>query len=627
VNATRLSGLAAICAVLACLGLAGSALAADPAKKPDGFRGVAWGTAVSALKDMTLVENDGDFADYDRSGDKKDLGGMPVDMVTYGFYKGQFYHAAIAYAGGTGFDAIQEQMVIKYGKPDVMTERTDDAGRAYVLAAWNWPGYAYIGHRRYKDGSAGRVFYFYSPLVEASKGAAASAVATAAMSPTAPGAGKSAPEKAVARPGHDEKPGKAESLERSAPAGAPAQTAASKTAAMAAAPSATKTSPGAEALSASKPSPGAEVPSRSVAPEQAASGEGLVHTVEKGDMLSALAKRYGVARADILAANPGINPTNLKLGQPLRIPAKAADRAEAPARPEAPPVPVKPEAVPAQTAEQDAKPAAAVQPEPAKKAPAEAAEAAAAPVARTVPEPAAGQKKAAPGVHVIAQGDMISALVKRYGVTEKALLAANPGLKPGNLKLGAVIKLPHGASTGPIDASGASEIAVSAPAQRPEAAPEPKPEPAAAPKPEPKPEAQAVATADPVPAPQPKPEPKAEPPKAEVAATSVVKPESAATATLEMKPEPTVAAKPEPKPEPTVAAAPAPKPEAAPAPKAEAAPAPKVQAGAPREHVLEFDDTVLGLAKRYGVPAAAILKANPGLDPKKLKPGRKIKIP
>jgi LysM repeat protein len=595
--------------MLACLGLAGTALAADPAKKPDGFRGVAWGTDVSTLKDMTLVETDGDFADYDRTGDKKDLGGMPVEMVTYGFYKGQFYHAAIAYAGGTGFDAIQDQMVIKYGKPDVMTERTDDAGRAYVLAAWNWPGYAYIGHRRYKDGSAGRVFYFYSPLVEASKGAAASAVATAAMSPTAPGAGKGAPEKAVVRPGHDEKPGKAEPLERSAPAGAPAQTAASKTAAMPAA------SPGAEALSAPKTPPAAEAPSRPVAPEQAASGEGLVHTVEKGDMLSALAKRYGVDRADILAANPGINPTNLKLGQQVRIPAKAAARAEAPTTPEAPSVPVKSEAAPAQTAGLDAKPAAAPQPEPAKKAPAEAAE----PAARTVPEPAAGQKKAAPGVHVIAQGDMISALVKRYGVTEKAILAANPGLKPGNLKLGAVIKLPHGATTGPIDASGASEIAVPAPAQRPEAAPEPKPEPAATPKPEPKPEARTAAAADPAPAPQPRPEPKAEPQKAEVAATSVGKPEPAAPATPEMTPEPVATAKPEPKAEAAQAPPPAPTPEAA--------PAPKVQAGGPREHVLEFDDTVLGLAKRYGVTAAAILKANPGLDPKKLKPGRKIKIP
>ncbi len=581
----------AISVAACCVALAGFALAADPEKKPDGFRGIAWGTEVSGLKDMVLVEKDGDFADYDRKGDKLDLGGMPVAVVTYGFYKGQFYHAAIGYEGATGFDAVQEHLVAKYGRPDALTERTDSDGRAYVLSAWNWPGYAYIGHRRYKDGTAGRLFYFYSPLVEASKAAAASAVATAAMAPKSPGA--AGPSESAARPG------KTSDREKSAP---PAQMPAQKTAPKVQAEAPTPREEAARAV------PEPETPKARVAPDvsekiAAVPGNeaGATHVIVKGDMLSALAKRYGVPRDAILAANPGITPTNLKLGQTLRIPGGKGVQAPEAAEAEAPRAKAAVEAEPATKGKSEATSASEVGTAPVEKAasaatptpevaPADVAatrpgpKEASGPVAATKPagqetlsateaalahaEHAAPQtpeprvdpavKKAAPGTHVIAQGDMISALAKRYGVTEKAILKANPGLKPGNLQLGKVIRLPAGAKAG-----ATPDVAPAAQA----ATPEPKPEPAAE-----------------VPA-SPARETKASEPAPEVPAVS---------------------------------------PEAKAAPKAEAAPA---QAGKPREHVLEFEDTLSGLAKRYGVTTAAIMKANPGLDPKKLKPGKKIKIP
>ncbi len=503
--------IAAISAVACCVALAGTALAADPEKKPDGFRGIAWGTEISGLKDMVLVEKDGDFADYDRQNDKMDLGGMPVAVVTYGFYKDQFYHAAIGYEGTTGFDAVQEHLVAKYGKPDVMTERTDEAGRAYVLAAWTWPGYAYIGHRRYKDGAAGRLFYFYSPLVEASKAAAASAVATAAMAPKAPGAGG------------DTSSAKADKVPEAAKSSLTAQLPESK-----AAPKREAGTP-APREGASRAAPEPETPQARVAPDhpaQAASepapGAGTTHVIVKGDMLSALAKRYGVPREAILAANPGITPTNLKLGQTLLIPGKGETKAapEAGAAPESP------------------KPVVRAEPEKAI-------------TLETAQAPSPGPSAAAPGTHVIVAGDMISAIAKRYGVTEKAILKANPGLKPGNLQLGQVIRLPA-----------ASE---SKPETKPAGAPEPK---------------------------------------------------------VEAVPAPTVESRPEPASE-----VPAPPAQEAKTDESAASKAETVQSATPREHVLEFEDTLSGLAKHYGVTTAAIMKANPGLDPKKLKPGKKIKIP
>jgi LysM repeat protein len=48
---------------------------------------------------------------------------------------------------------------------------------------------------------------------------------------------------------------------------------------------------------------------------------------------------------------------------------------------------------------------------------------------------------------------------------------------------------------------------------------------------------------------------------------------------------------------------------------------------ATREHVIAQRDTFSSLAKKYGVMVADIAKANPGVDPAKLKVGKKLVIP
>lgn len=46
------------------------------------------------------------------------------------------------------------------------------------------------------------------------------------------------------------------------------------------------------------------------------------HTVQKGDTYYSIARRYGVSTASLQAANPGVNPTRLKIGQQLRVPSR-----------------------------------------------------------------------------------------------------------------------------------------------------------------------------------------------------------------------------------------------------------------------------------------------------------------
>ena len=44
------------------------------------------------------------------------------------------------------------------------------------------------------------------------------------------------------------------------------------------------------------------------------------HTILKGETFAVLAKKYGVTTKAIEAANPGVNPTRLKIGQKIKIP-------------------------------------------------------------------------------------------------------------------------------------------------------------------------------------------------------------------------------------------------------------------------------------------------------------------
>ena len=77
------------------------------------------------------------------------------------------------------------------------------------------------------------------------------------------------------------------------------------------------------------PRPGTQVPS-SVTPATAAptaaggtpvpTPAGQTYVMKAGDTLSAVAASYGVSVADIVAANPGINPDTIAIGTEIRIP-------------------------------------------------------------------------------------------------------------------------------------------------------------------------------------------------------------------------------------------------------------------------------------------------------------------
>jgi LysM repeat protein len=111
------------------------------------------------------------------------------------------------------------------------------------------------------------------------------------------------------------------------------------------------------------------------------------YTIVKGDVLEKIARNFHVSVKAITDANPGIEPTKLKIGQKIQIPA--------PATPAAP-------------------------------------SGAGAPSS----ESASGEQ-----MYTVQSGDNLTKIAAHYGITVRALRAAN-GLKTDSIKVGQKLKLP-----------------------------------------------------------------------------------------------------------------------------------------------------------------------------------------
>jgi len=66
----------------------------------------------------------------------------------------------------------------------------------------------------------------------------------------------------------------------------------------------------------------AKLPAPAAKPASAPAPTARTHTVKAGEIPEAIARRYGVKVEALLAANPGLDPKRLKIGQTLNLPAQ-----------------------------------------------------------------------------------------------------------------------------------------------------------------------------------------------------------------------------------------------------------------------------------------------------------------
>jgi LysM repeat protein len=139
-----------------------------------------------------------------------------------------------------------------------------------------------------------------------------------------------------------------------------------------------------------------------IAPETA----GTEYVVVKGDSLWKIAKKNGVTIKAIEAANPGIDPAKLKVGQKLSIP--GASSAAEPA------------------------------------------------TGMTGPSSTGGGQE----IYIVKSGDTLSKIAKRYGTTIKAIESEN-GLSTTRIKVGEKLKIPAKVEAAPAPAPVAAPPATS----------------------------------------------------------------------------------------------------------------------------------------------------------------------
>lgn len=106
---------------------------------------------------------------------------------------------------------------------------------------------------------------------------------------------------------------------------------------------------------------------------------GFLYTIRAGDTFFALASRFNVTLQALLSANPGVDPNSLRVGQQICIPAPA-------------------------------------------------------------PAPSPGTCTGV--IYIINSGDTLFALAQRFNTTVSAITAANPGINPNNLQVGQQICIP-----------------------------------------------------------------------------------------------------------------------------------------------------------------------------------------
>ena len=129
--------------------------------EPDGFRGIKWGTNISELPDMGLVEDAGDLKYYSRLYDSMKIGDTRVDRIIYGFYKDRFYRVEISFSEFSNFTRLKATFLDQYGsgyKPySLLEDYWWDGSTVSIVMDYN----EILGK--------GRIIFFFKPISEEKK--------------------------------------------------------------------------------------------------------------------------------------------------------------------------------------------------------------------------------------------------------------------------------------------------------------------------------------------------------------------------------------------------------------------------------------------------------------------------
>src|SRR5262249_17028909 len=85
----------------------------------DGFRGIKWGTELSAVQDMTQIGTDpsyGGVKKYSKKSDELKIGGADLESIEYNFWQDKLFSVTINFKGSSNFSSLKDATFEKFGK-------------------------------------------------------------------------------------------------------------------------------------------------------------------------------------------------------------------------------------------------------------------------------------------------------------------------------------------------------------------------------------------------------------------------------------------------------------------------------------------------------------------------------
>ena len=124
--------------------------------EPHGFRGIKWGTNISELTDMLVVESGKDTLYYARKTDNMKIGDADIGQISYGFYKNRFFVALVEYKGYVNFTKLKAILFDQYGKPEQPNQ---------LMENYFWVGGTVDIYFDYNDMlKSGNVYFSFRPI-------------------------------------------------------------------------------------------------------------------------------------------------------------------------------------------------------------------------------------------------------------------------------------------------------------------------------------------------------------------------------------------------------------------------------------------------------------------------------
>lgn len=164
------------------------------------------------------------------------------------------------------------------------------------------------------------------------------------------------------------------------------------------------------------------------------------YTIQAGDTFYRLASRYGIGLEALLAANPGVNPDRLQIGQRVCVPVRGPQPGECPHgyttyRIQAGDTLYRLAHTLGTTVDELLRANPGIDPNRLR-------------VGQQICVPAGPEPLPCPAGSIrytIRAGDTLYAIARRYNTTVQAILNANPGLDPNSLQVARIICVPTGA--------------------------------------------------------------------------------------------------------------------------------------------------------------------------------------